>query len=73
MATPIVPKSSIRQCRSVIVGFGEVPAVTKEGQQGWGLPGRGVTFCVKEATKWAKALDRVIRDNLNNPKRVTLI
>ena len=70
MAAPIIPKSEIRMNLNLSVGFGELPAVTVGGQSGWGLPDGAVVFCRETALKYAERLDRLIRANLTDAKRL---
>lgn len=64
MASPIVPKSEIRQIRNISFGFGEVPAVEFEGIRGWALPGNLFTLCEKTAREAAKKLDATIKKSM---------
>jgi hypothetical protein len=70
MAIPIIPKSEVRIDHNIIVGYGEVPSVNIEGRLGWGLPGGEVVYCEKQAREYAAQLDKAIRENLRDPKRL---
>jgi hypothetical protein len=70
MAAPIIPKSEIRMNLNLIIGYGELPAVIKDGKPGWGLPNGAVVFCRDTALKYAEKLDRLIRENLTDSRRL---
>jgi hypothetical protein len=71
MAVSINPKSEFRRVTSIQHGYGEVPVIqTPEGELGWGLPGKMITFCYEEATAMAKKLDQIIRSNLSDPNQL---
>jgi hypothetical protein len=70
MATPIIPKSEIRMNLNLSVGYGELPAVVKDGKSGWGLPNGAVIFCRDTALEYAEKLDRLIRENLTDSRRL---
>ena len=70
MATSVIPKSEMRKDDNIRFGYGEVPAITVEGVQGWGLPGGKVVFTEKEAIDFAEQLDLEIRTRLKNPKQL---
>ena len=51
---------------NIVLGYGEVPTVYKDGKLGWGLPGGYVTFDRDEAVIYARLLDKEIRDNMRD-------
>lgn len=65
MAAAILPKSEIRQINNISIGYGQVPMVEIEGRQGWGLPGKRITFCINEAKAVATQIDLAIRASLS--------
>ena len=69
MATSITPKSELRKVTSISKGYGEVPVVEVDGKQGWGLPGRRITYCIDEAMAMAARLDADIRNRLQRYPR----
>jgi len=54
----------------VVEGYGEVQAKVQEcGRLAWVLPGRGLTFCRKEAEHVAKRLDKMVQANMKRFNR----
>jgi hypothetical protein len=72
MASPIIPKSDIRQIRSISHGYGEIPIVDSAGKRGWALPGNVITFCEAQAKEAAAKMDSIIRANLGTSRRRSL-
>ena len=70
MSTAIVPKSEMRRNDNIIVGYGEVPAISINGVKGWGLPKGRVTFSEEDAIEYATQLDKAIRQNLRNKEQL---
>jgi hypothetical protein len=72
MAAPIVPKSEARKSDSVVVGFGELPAVKTDKGLCWALPGSGLICCPKAARKAAAKLDHMIQVNVQRTGRALI-
>jgi hypothetical protein len=71
MAVSVIPKSEVRRKSSISHGYGEIPlAKSEDGQTGWALPGKVITFCYDEAMAAAKQIDITIRSNLTDPKQI---
>lgn len=70
MATPIEPKSEVREFHGIIRGFAEIPAVEQEdGTHCWRTPA-GETICdYNKAAKYAKKLDKFIRKQVELTER----
>lgn len=66
MATAIIPKSEIRRNENIREGYGEVPAIWRDGVKGWGLPGGLFTSSELIAHQYAKQLDKDIRRNMTH-------
>ena len=66
MATAIIPKSEIRRNENIREGYGEVPAIWRDGVKGWGLPGGLFTSSELVAHQYAKQLDNDIRRNMTH-------
>lgn len=67
MALSIIPKSEIRQVTSITQGYGEIPTVEKNGQLGFALPGKQITFDKQIAEHFLNTLDTTIRTNISRP------
>lgn len=70
MAIPTIPKSEVRMNFNISVGYGELPAVRVNGRRGWGLACGEVVYCEQEAREIAAAIDKEIRANMRDPKRL---
>ena len=66
MATAIIPKSEIRRNENIREGYGEVPAIWRDGVKGWGLPRGLFTSSELVAHQYAKQLDKDIRRNMTH-------
>jgi hypothetical protein len=66
VATAIIPKSEIRRNENIREGYGEVPAIWRDGVKGWGLPGGLFTSSELVAHQYAKQLDKDIRRNMTH-------
>jgi hypothetical protein len=65
-AEPVKLPTDAYLTKSIIVGNGEVPAVSVKGGLAWALPGGEVTTDIRTAFRVAERLDKMF--NENNPK-----
>lgn len=54
---------------NIIIGMGEVPAVTTREGIAWRLPGNKITFNRDEAIAVAEQLDRLFKANMHKHRR----
>jgi hypothetical protein len=71
MATPIEPKSEVREFHGIIRGYAEIPAIEQgDGTHCWRLPTGEVICDYNKAFKEAGKLDKYIRRQMELTQRI---